>query len=317
MCIFSTLFLFNCNLPALEKNNSEESLNTNFSPSTLQQAPSDLFHNYWYAGDAELSTYHIKQARYGEIHEGISTLIFVTEPFLPQKQVKADRPESNDLSVLKLNMTKKFYTGIYPYSLMSSIFFPVYFPEEHAVKISTSSQEWCGHTYTQLNHRNQKFEIHQNSYFQTEADTHFHLPLAHLEDELWLKIRINPEILPLGEISIVPSFLYIRLLHRPLQVYQAIASKEKSENALLTQYKIYYPELERTLVIVYQTNFPHSVESWTETYKSGWGESAKILTSTATKIKTLKYRYWQLNHVADSVYRKELGINNEVALINP
>ncbi|MDP1340568.1 hypothetical protein, partial [Klebsiella variicola] len=85
--------------------------------------------------------------------------------------VKADQPSETNIPVLKLNKTKNFITGIYPYSIMSSVFFPL---EEisHALKISTSVQEWCGHTYTQLNNRN-KFEIKSHSYFEGEADQCF------------------------------------------------------------------------------------------------------------------------------------------------
>ena len=83
-------------------------------PAVVQTAPTD-FRQYWYQGKAELTRYNLEQARYGEIHKGESVLIFVTEPFLTDKQVKQERPQSGPaVSVLKLNLTKKFFTGIYP-----------------------------------------------------------------------------------------------------------------------------------------------------------------------------------------------------------
>jgi len=94
------------------------------SPSQSSEL-SDEFKNYWYAGKAELSSYKLQQARYGEIHSGTAVLVFVTEDFSKSKQVKLDHPENagNDkLPVLKLNFTKKFVTGIYPYSMMMSAF---------------------------------------------------------------------------------------------------------------------------------------------------------------------------------------------------
>ena len=86
---------------------------------------SEEFKKYWYAGNAEITSYKLEQARYGELREGTSVLIYVTEPFLPEVQVKADRSNSTNIPVLKLNATKKYLTGIYPYSIMSSTFYPV------------------------------------------------------------------------------------------------------------------------------------------------------------------------------------------------
>ena len=120
----------------------------------VSQVQSD-FSSYWYQGKAELTSYELEQARYGEIHPGHAVLIFVTEDFSKRKQVKLDIPSraGNDaVSVLKCNFTKKFMTGIYPYSMMASVFSPVEVEEyPHALKVSTSTQEWCGHTYLQLN----------------------------------------------------------------------------------------------------------------------------------------------------------------------
>ena len=37
------------------------------------------FNDYWYRGEAELNSYTLEQARYGEIHKGEAVLVFVTE----------------------------------------------------------------------------------------------------------------------------------------------------------------------------------------------------------------------------------------------
>ena len=44
---------------------------------------SQEFKDYWYAGTAEITSYNLKQARYGEIHQGTAVTVFVTEDFLP------------------------------------------------------------------------------------------------------------------------------------------------------------------------------------------------------------------------------------------
>ena len=110
---------------------------------------SDEFKAYWYAGEAEITSYKLEQARYGELRDGNAVLIYVTEPFLPKEQVKANNNNPENISVLKLNATKKFLTGIYPYSIMSSTFYPVH-DNQHALKTSLSVQEWCGHVYSSL-----------------------------------------------------------------------------------------------------------------------------------------------------------------------
>ena len=158
--------------------------------------PDSQFNDYWYAGEAEISAYKLEQARYGELREGTAVLVFVTEPFLPKKQVKADGNNPENISVLKLNATKNFNTGIYPYSIMQSTFYPVA-NNQHAIKVSCSVQEWCGHAYAQLNNREQ-FELMSHSYFESEADENFKLEKATIENELWAQLRIDPSTLPVG-----------------------------------------------------------------------------------------------------------------------
>ncbi len=262
------------------------------------------FKKYWYAGTAEISSYQLEQARYGEIRKGTAVLIYVTEDFLPEAQVKADRQNANNIPVLKLNSTKKFNTGIYPYSIMQSTFYPVA-NNQHAIKVSSSMQEWCGHVYAQLNNKKQ-FEVLSHSYFQGEADQQFTLDKAILENELWAKIRINPNDLPQGNLKIIPSFEYSRLRHTKIKAYTAKASLEKKGSTNI--YSINYPKLNRNISITFDNTFPYEIESWTETFKSGFGPNAKELTTKATKIKSIKSAYWGKNSNKDEVLREELGL---------
>ena len=85
----------------------------------------DQFQDYWYNHGAEISRFTLQQMRYGEIHEGDAVLVFVTEEINPALQVKADYAGPENVPILKLNAVRKFYTGIYPYSIMTSIFSPV------------------------------------------------------------------------------------------------------------------------------------------------------------------------------------------------
>lgn len=263
------------------------------------------FKNYWYAGEAEVSSYSLSQARYGELREGDAALVYVTEPFNPEKQVKADRPDSTSVSVLKLNRTRKFLTGIYPYSIMSSIFYPVS-DNRHALKISTSVQEWCGQVYAQLNNRGD-FEITAHSYFESEGEQELRLPKNLLEDELWTRLRVAPDALPKGNYDVVPSLEFLRLKHQPFQAYPATLTL--SEPGEIRTYTITYPDLNRTLQIHFAGKFPHTIQGWTDSYPSGFGPDAQVLTTTAQLKNTLKTPYWRQNSNSDLHLRDSLGLS--------
>ena len=110
-----------------------------------------LFNSYWYSDKAEIRTYQLNQARYGEMHQGTATLIFVTEPFLNKKGVKPDnyKTTKSKTQVLKMNFLKKFGTGIYPYSMMLSTFTPIA-DAQGVLKANVTGQEWCGHIFSQM-----------------------------------------------------------------------------------------------------------------------------------------------------------------------
>jgi len=262
------------------------------------------FKAYWYAGKAEISSYKLGQARYGQMRSGTAVLIYVTEPFLKDKQVKADGKNSDNIPVLKLNATKNYLTGIYPYSIMNSSFYPVY-DNHHALKVSFSSQEWCGQVYTQINNRD-RFEVTSHSYFETEADQELQLDKAVLENEIWNKIRINPAGLPQGNFKMIPSLEFSRLRHKTLKAYDVNATL--STKGDLQTYEVTYPEFNRTLSINFGSQFPHIIESWSDAITSGYGTNAKTLTSTGTRIKTLNTPYWRQNGNKDLYLRDSLGL---------
>ncbi|WP_103865155.1 septum formation inhibitor Maf [Aquimarina sp. I32.4] len=269
-----------------------------------KKTPSENFKKYWYAGEAEITSYELEQARYGEIRKGTSVLIYVTEDFLPKEQVKADDQYSKNIPVLKLNATKKFNTGIYPYSIMQSTFYPVA-DNRHAIKVSSSMQEWCGHVYAQLNNR-KEFEVLSHSYFENEADQQFKLEKTTLENEIWTKIRINPKGLPQGEIQVIPSFEFCRLKHKEIKAYKARASLQKGDTTNI--YTLEYSELERSISITFTNTFPYEIQGWSETFISGFGVNAKQLTTKATKISKIKSAYWGKNSNNDEVLRTKLKL---------
>ena len=298
------IMLVSCNEKPASKSDTLAMSTSVLNTETPKKELSQEFKDYWYNGTAEITSYNLEQARYGEIREGSAVMIFVTEPFAPGAQVKADNSSKNNIPVLKLNATKNYITGIYPYSIMTSSFYPVH-DNEHAIKLSFSSQEWCGHVYTQLNNKDD-FEITSHSYFESEADQNYHLDKALLENEIWNKIRINPSDLPTGEISMIPSLEFIRLTHKEFRSYKANISLSE-ENGMKT-YEISYPELERTLKINFENKFPYRIESWTDTFHDGFGDDKKVLTSKATRINRITTPYWQKKSNKDLSLRDSLGL---------
>lgn len=266
------------------------------------------FKDYWLTGKAELSSYELSKARYGELHKGEAVFIFVVEPFLPNEQVKSDGLPSEEKSerVMKLINSQNFYTGIYPYSIMTSSFYPLNINRNGVLKISMSSQDWCGQVYSQLNRSDNTLHLQKFSYFQKEGDIKSSFENGILEEELFSIIRINPDNLPMNEFSIYPSSEYFRLTHKEIKKYLAKAFLTKNETTNETVFKLTYTDLERELTIKYENNFPHKILEWEETYSDF---SGKKLTSTAKLKRSINLDYWKFHSVEDSTYRKMLALN--------
>jgi hypothetical protein len=264
------------------------------------------FDDYWYQGSAELTRYALSQARYGENHDGEAVLIFVTEDFLPGPQVKQERGESPAaISVLKLNAYRRFYTGIYPYTLTTSSFTPASSEGSRTMKVSSSIQEWCGNIYSQINRRVGGLRVQLHSYFQDGADQESMLPDAPLEDGLWAQIRIDPSKIQLGEQQLIPGLDYIRMRHKGLRPYPAEVTVERNVetdlvNHPLSAVRVNYAHIGRELTIYYEPEFPHVIQAWEETV----GPQR----TTAVRSHAIIDDYWNHNSKGDSRYREALGL---------
>ncbi len=273
------------------------------------------FRDYWYSQGAEISRFSLEQVRYGEIHKGDAVLVFVTEEFNPAIQIKADKSRPDNVPVLKLNFVRKFFTGIYPYSILTSVFSPVdvrNYPLP--MKISSSTQEWCGHAYTQLNLNDDRYRVRMHSYFEKEGDQDFRLKSYVPEDAIWNMIRIAPDTLPLGEFLLIPGTVYARLAHRQLAPRKAVATLKKIagkslENNPLVRYEIGIPAEQRTLRIVFEEKFPYRIQKWEESYRSMAAMGGKLMTTRAVRSHTILDPYWQHHRNQDRVMLKKLGLN--------
>lgn len=294
-CCISIITLFSCQSDNKLSNDQDSTAN---SGTTTKE-----FNDYWYSGKAELNSYQLKQSRYGEIRNGEVVLVFVTEPFSLKKQVKLDEPEKagkDNIKVMKLNQVRKFTTGIYDYSIVSSTFTPVDLNQyPHTLKSNTSIQEWCGHTFTQLNLGNNNYHMKQFSYFEADGDTEEDIPVALLEEELMTRLRINKGQLPLGEVDMIFSTIYSRFSYNELEATKATITKTESDN--LINYTIKYAKYDRKVTIAVQKAFPYKIESWTEDDGDGLITEAKLK-------KTLNEPYWNQKKTSDEVKREELQL---------
>jgi len=273
------------------------------SSSTIQRVAG--FDDYWFDGTAEINRYQLSQARYGAHYEGEAVLIFVTEPFLREKQVKAD--QANDPlaeSVLKLNSTRSFTTGIYPYSTMTSVFSPVEVgTKPFPVKLTTSIQEWCGHTFTQANLKGGNYHTEVRSYFQVEGDRERKFVAALSEEAVFNRIRLAPDTLPVGEIQMIPSQIFGRFYKIPSEPSPATASVEEVENSTFTDqphrlYRVGYVGIDREFTVAFSSDAPYQI--------LGWSEGAKDGQTTALLQATRKIPYWSKNKPGDEVLRDEM-----------
>ena len=295
LCFLSGLILISC---------SEKQAGT-----TSNSIISDDFKNYWYAGNAEVSSYNLLQNRYGEERTGKAMMIFVTEDFSKNKQVKLDNPDeagADKVNVLKLNMTKNFVTGIYPYSMMLSAFTPIDIDQvPHTLKATMTAQEWCGQVFSQVNLKHKNYVITGHSYFEKEGDESLNLKVAWLEDELWNRIRLDPQSLPVGEVEMIPGLFFSRLSHVALKSEKAICSKEESND--LVMYIVKYPSNKRSLNIEFEKSFPHRIKGWTETQE----QNGKTYATTATLDKQIITDYWTKNKNEFLYLRDSLGLSHQ------
>ncbi|SFT87017.1 hypothetical protein SAMN04489724_2457 [Algoriphagus locisalis] len=275
------------------------------NPTGRKAINEEQFASHWYQGKAEINVFDLKQMRYGEEREGNAVMIFVTEDFSKRKQVKVDDPSAagkGAIKVMKLNMTRDFVTGVYPYHTMLSVFTPVY-DDINSPKITASMTEWCGQSFAQFNWKNNKYQINLFSYFEAEGDQELSIS-AMAEDEIFNLIRLNPELLPTGHTKLIPSLIFNRFTHIPLDSESAVISKRKS-GGNQAEVEVIYSEIGRKLLIKYVDAFPHEIISWQETQSKEDGTEEVTI---AVRKKVQMMEYWQKNGLQDESLRKSLGL---------
>lgn len=270
---------------------------------------------YWHQGLGEINVYKLQQNRYKDIYDGQAVLIFVSEDFLTDKQVKNEQYKSEQSTpIIKTNAIIRFNTGIYDYSLMTSVFTPVNtkrWPTN--LKVSNTNQDWCGQAFTQLNWQETgEYKYQSFSYFEQEGDQEEKGTADLLEDELLNRIRMGWEHLPEGEHEMIPSMNFLRLKHEKFGAYKVALSvgdysgEYFSSKESLKSYTIHYPDFERTLEIVFQAEAPFLIEGWVDSYPSMFDK--KMRSTVAVREKTVLRTYWSEHTLEDGTLRAELGL---------
>ena len=280
------------------------------------QAGAVDFYAHWADGKAEISSYEVVQPRYGELRQGYGVMIFVTESLHRQTFIKVDSPvpEADQFYALKLNHILNFTTGIYDYSVMTSVFSQVA-GERHPFelrRISFSAQEWCGQVFDEALFRNGQIDGHISSYFASEGRGAYQLTQPEnfaSEDNLLIRIReLQGPFMALGEVrelAVLPSFWQLRQAHQPHATVPGRIHKvaeepiETAAGALVSvRWELYIGQRQRTLWT--EQAYPHRILRW-EDSDGGRGEL----------MRTIRVPYWQLQDGADEVYRRELGISEK------
>jgi hypothetical protein len=283
----------------------------NFSPAAAQD-----FWSWWGDGKGELSSYKVVVSRYGELREGYSVLVFVTEDISRLTRVKDDSgtlPPAERAPVLKLNRVVKFTTGIYDYSILTSTFSSVESelarPPFEPLKISFSAQEWCGHVFQMFLPQRDQVDLTLHSYFQSEGDQQRSLKLpanAAFEDNLPIWIReLKGEALKAGErreLQILPSAWFLRSAHQKAGFQPGWIMKEEGEalkatNGAAPTWRWTWQAGSRKETYWVEKAYPHRILKWSSS-DGGKGEIQK----------TLRLPYWQLHGNDDLPYREQLGV---------
>ena len=204
-----------------------------------------------------------------------------------------------------MNRIDRFTTGIYDYSIYTSVFTPISnYQPSYPLKVTMSSQDWCGQSFMQLNNRG-GFEVLLRSYFESEGDTTNFLDYAFTEDNLFNLARVDTALLPKGEFEIIPTMAYLRLSHEPLKHYNANAMLAKLENQVIYSYDI--PELKRGVRMFMDPNKHFQIVRWEETYPTVF--NGKLRKSIYTLRTSERLPYWKLNQAKDASLRDSLKLN--------
>lgn len=276
-------------------------------PARPTATASEAFTRAWSDGQAELSGYTARVNRYGEMRDAQLVLVYVTEPMDRATWIKDDdAPAERRVNVLKLNASLKFQTGVYPYSVLTSVFSPVdrYRAEPFApVKISLTVQEWCGHVFHAVWPGEDRYTEQLMSYFANEGERRREVttPANTLyEDALLIQLRELDGPFAGGRDwsgSLVPSLWSLRRAHVESAPVSATITRERVtvDGHPVNRFVLRHAGATRTIDV--EAEGDHRVLGW----RGSDGEEVRLLRSA-------RMAYWRLNHEGDEAQRRLFGL---------
>jgi hypothetical protein len=267
----------------------------------------------WYDGNAEISTYAMKEMRYGELRPGKRVMVFVTEPMRIASHLKPDAklPDSAVVNVLKLNDLRQFNTGVYQYNVMTSVYSAV---EDHpplttgmTLKAAFSAQEWCGTVFERLIRAEDQFQGTFFSYFESEGEGTYSFPhndTVEVEDNLLILVReLTGPSMPdtyIKKMRIIPSMWERRKSHTPVSLATCSLRKQVAPDmkTAIGDFPVAMFSWDvngREIVVLVEKAWPHRILSW-------HGSDGSSGTISATK----RIQYWSRHANKDEYLRREL-----------
>lgn len=291
-------------------------------PDAPRSSASSEFWGHWGDGRAELDSYRAVVPRYGEPRQAELVLIYVTEPHDRRRWIKDDGAEPPDrIEVMKLNSSLKFLTGIYPYSVMTSVFSPVDdwgVERFQPVKVGHSAQEWCGHYLHEVWPGRGVQRSVRLSYFPSDGERldRTTVPEGTLyEDGLLIQLRELDGSFAGGgswEGWIVPSLWNVRRGVAEAEPVRATIRREPVESSgasgsggvEATRFTLSYGEYERVYEV--EAAAPRRILGWTTSV----GDTVRIA-------RTRRLAYWSRNDPEGRSLRRELGLDPDASGIPP
>lgn len=222
------------------------------------QKTNKKFMDYWQNNKPEVVKYELKE---DSVYVGEGSLTFRLDYV---KGVNKD----DSVQVLKSDFIGKIKKENYDYSAMTSTYLPLNLSiRPHAMKIINSVQEPEETAFLVLSQIPKSYEINSKNTFKVKTKEHFILERKNLEDELWTKIRMNPDNLLVGDIEIIPSFAFWQSVRKSPEVCEAKAELNnytgtEFKGTKLKNYTLNYPDLKRSLSIIFEQGFPHEIVGW-------------------------------------------------------
>ncbi len=224
----------------------------------INQETNKTFTDYWKNSKTETTKYELKE---DSISVGEGSLTFSID------YVEGVN-KTDSIQTLHSDFTGEIHKENYDYSAMTSAYLPLNLTiRPHAMKVINSVQEPTVNSFLTLSQIPKSYEIIAKSTFKEKTKEHFVLERKNLEDELWAKIRMNPNDLPTGDIEMIPSFAYWQSVRKSPNIYEAKAELKEYAGTEFTgkKLKIYnldYSDLKRNLSIVFESDFPFEIVGW-------------------------------------------------------